>query len=150
MAESMTLNPDFLEFIELLNANEVRYLIVGGYAVVYHGYIRTTKDIDIWLEMTAENADRAVKAIEQFGLASFGLQASDFSEPDQIVQLGYPPRRIDILTTIPGVNFDECYAARVETTLDGVRTYFIDVESLKKNKQATGRPQDLADVDQLL
>ena len=124
MAETMTLNPDFLEFIESLNANDVRYLIVGGYAVAYHGYMRTTKDIDIWLEMTPENAARVVEAIEQFGLASFGLQASDFSEPDQIVQLGYPPRRIDILTTISGVNFDECYAARVETILDGVPCQF--------------------------
>lgn len=96
----MTLNQDFQEFIASLNANEVRYLVVGGYAVAFHGYLRSTKDIDVWLALTTENAERVVKAIEQFGLASFGLQPSDFAAPDQIIQLGSPPRRIDILTTI--------------------------------------------------
>lgn len=145
----MVLNQDFKEFIQSLNQNNVRYLIIGGYAVAFHGHPRYTKDIDIWIGMNQENAERLVKALADFGFASLGLQASDFSAPDQIVQLGYPPERIDLLTTPLGVDFDTCYQSRVQTELDGVQVNFIDLESLKKNKRATGRHQDLADVENL-
>lgn len=145
----MKLNRDFREFIELLNANQVRYLVVGGYAVALHGYPRYTKEIDIWIEMTPENAVRTLKALEQFGFGSLGLRESDFLVPDQIIQLGYPPNRIDLISTLPGVDFESCYASRVEVELEGIRINFIDLDNLKKNKKASGRLQDLADLEQL-
>jgi hypothetical protein len=143
------LNPDFKEFIQSLNANDVRYLVVGGYAVALHGYPRYTKDLDVWIEMTAENAARLVQALEQFGFGSLKLDTADFTVPDQIIQLGYPPRRIDILTTLPGVEFSACYPSRTVVEIDGARVNFIDLENLKKNKKATGRHQDLADLENL-
>jgi len=127
----------------------VRYLVVGGYAVALHGYPRYTKDMDVWVEMTTENASRVIEALNQFGFGSLDLKAADFMIPDQIIQLGYPPRRIDILTTLPGVEFSDCYASRVTTDMDGVSVNFIDLENLKKNKKATGRHQDLADLEAL-
>ena len=143
------LNQDFKEFVESLNDNQVRYLVVGGYAVALHGYPRYTKDLDVWIEISAENASRMVKALEQFGFASLGLKESDFLAPDQIIQLGYAPNRIDLISTMPGVEFDVCYASRVQIDIDGVQLDFIDLENLKKNKKATGRLQDLADLEQL-
>jgi len=143
------LNQDFKEFIQSLNDNGVHYLVVGGYAVALHGYPRYTKDIDIWVEMTAENASKILKALDQFGFGSLEVKPSDFTIPDQMLQLGRPPRRIDILTTLPGVDFSECYSERTIVELDGVSVNFIDLENLKKNKKATGRHQDLADLEKL-
>ena len=143
------LNQDFREFIRSLNDNGVRYLVIGGYAVALHGYPRYTKDIDIWIEMRADNAERMVAALEQFGFGSLGLQAADFLVPDQIVQLGYPPNRIDLITTPPGVEFDASYASRVEVMVDGEAVCFIDLENLRKSKRASGRLQDLADLENL-
>jgi hypothetical protein len=143
------LNQDFKEFIESLNDNGVRYLVVGGYAVALHGYPRYTKDMDIWVEMTVENASKIVKALDQFGFGSLDLKESDFTVPDQIIQLGYPPRRIDILTTLPGVEFSECFPLHVSVNIEDVPVNFIDIESLKRNKKATGRHQDLADLENL-
>jgi hypothetical protein len=143
------LNQDFREFIQSLNDNQVRYLVVGGYAVALHGYPRYTKDIDIWIEMTIENARSMVKALEQFGFASLGLKESDFLIEDQIIQLGYAPSRIDIITTLPGVEFMECYDKRVHVEIDSVEVNFIDLENLRKNKKASGRLQDLADLEKL-
>ena len=143
------LNQDFKEFIQSLNDNNVRYLVVGGYAVALHGYPRYTKDIDIWIESTQENADRLIDALDQFGFGTLGLKAEDFLEPDQIIQLGYAPNRIDLITTLVGVEFRSCYEARVEVRIDELKVSFIDVESLKKNKKASGRLQDLADVENL-
>lgn len=107
------LNPDFKEFIQSLNDKGVRYVVIGGYAVALHGYPRYTKDLDIWIEMTLENASRVMQALHQFGFASLGLKEDDFLVPDQVIQLGYPPRRIDLLTTLPGVNFDDCFPAHI-------------------------------------
>jgi predicted nucleotidyltransferase len=143
------LNQDFREFIQSLNDNRVRYLVIGGYAVALHGYPRYTKDMDVWIELSAENAARMVKALKQFGFGSLGLQASDFLEPDQVIQLGYPPARIDLITTAPGVEFESCYGSRVEVEIEGVVVNFIDLESLKTSKRATGRLQDLADLENL-
>lgn len=123
--------------------------MVGGYAVALHGYPRYTKDMDIWIERTPENAARLLKALEQFGFASLGLQESDFLEPDQIIQLGYPPRCIDLLTSLPGVEFQECYLGRVEVEIEGGTVPFISLEHLKQNKRASGRHQDLADLENL-
>lgn len=143
------LNQDFREFLQSLNDNGVRYLVIGGYAVALHGYPRYTKDIDIWIETSPENAARMVKALEQFGFASLGLQEADFLVPQQIVQLGYPPSRIDLISTPAGVDFAGCYASRVEVEIEGVTVHFIDLENLRRNKRATGRLQDLADLEHL-
>ena len=143
------LNRDFKEFIQSLNGNQVRYLIVGGYAVAFHGHPRYTKDIDIWIEMTEENSENAIQALEQFGFGSLGLKKEDFLIPDQIIQLGYPPSRIDLINTLSGVDFASCYASRLQIPIDGVQVNFIDLENLKKNKQASGRHQDLADLESL-
>lgn len=143
------LNPDFKAFIRSLNVNDVRYLVIGGYAVAFHGYPRYTRDLDIWIERSTDNSGRMVKALDQFGFGSLGLKEADFLAPDQIIQLGYPPSRIDLITTPPGVDFGKCHAARVEVEVDGVLVSFIDLENLKKNKRATGRHQDLADLENL-
>ena len=127
----------------------MRYLVVGGYAVAWHGYPRYTKDIDVWIENTPENATRVVQAIAQFGFASLGLQEADFLVPDQIIQLGYPPARIDILTTLPGVEFENCYMSRVQVEMEGIMVSYIDLENLKISKRASGRLQDLADIENL-
>lgn len=142
----MDLNPDFKEFIQLLNAHSVRYLVVGGYAVAFHGYPRNTKDIDIWLWLDASNADRLLHALADFGFRSLNFTAADFLEPDQIIQLGYPPARIDLLTTVPGVDFEDCYRTRLEVQLGDVTVSVIDLENLKRTKRASGRLQDLADL----
>ncbi|MFZ5994113.1 MAG: DUF6036 family nucleotidyltransferase [Thermodesulfobacteriota bacterium] len=143
------LSKDFKEFIQLLNENNVKYLVVGGYAVALHGYPRYTKDLDVWVELSLDNAGRILKALEKFGFGSLDLKADDFLEGDQIVQLGYPPNRIDILTTLKDLTFEDCYKSRVEIEIQGVHINFIDIDSLKKNKRATGRLQDLADVENL-
>jgi len=143
------LNQDFREFIQSLNDNHVRYLVVGGYAVALHGHPRYTKDIDIWIEMSPDNAINVVKALDRFGFGSLGLQVADFLVPDQIVQFGNPPSRIELFSTLPGVDFATCYPLRVQTEIDGVPVSFIYLDSLKKNKKAAGRLQDLADLENL-
>lgn len=143
------LNQDFKEFIQSLNDNQVRYLVIGGYAVALHGYPRYTKDIDIWIEMSPENATRMLQALEQFGFASLDLQPQDFMTPDQVIQLGYPPSRIDLLTTPDGVNFATCYDTKLEINIDDVLVNFIDLDNLRINKKASGRFQDLADLENL-
>ena len=145
----MILNQDFKEFIQSLNDNGVRYLVVGGYAVALHGHPRYTKDIDIWIDLSDVNAANMVKAIDQFGFGSLGLTAEDFLVPDQIIQLGYAPNRIDILTTVPGVDFAQCFDSRVRVEIDDITANFIDLDNLKKNKKASGRLQDLADLENL-
>jgi len=143
------LNQDFKEFIQSLNDNGVRYLVIGGYAVAFHGHPRYTKDMDVWIAMDAENAANMVKALDQFGFASLGLKAADFLASDQIIQLGYPPNRIDVITTATGVDFETCYATHIQSEVDGILVNFIDLENLKRNKMSAGRHQDLADVENL-
>jgi hypothetical protein len=143
------LNQDFKEFIQSLNDNNVMYLVIGAYAVAFYGYPRYTKDIDIWIDMNPTNASNIVKALAQFGFESLGLVASDFLVPEQIIQLGVPPNRIDLITTPSGVDFNTCYASRVQVEINDVIVNFIDLENLKKNKQASGRLQDLADLQNL-
>ena len=145
----MKLSPDFKEFIQSLNANSVRYLIVGGYAVAFHGHPRYTKDLDVWIRLEPGNAAGIVAALRQFGFGSLELQPADFLAVDQIIQLGYPPNRIALLPTLPGVQFDACYESRVVVEIDGGAVNFIDLENLKKNKAASGRFQDLADLENL-
>lgn len=145
----MIISPDFKEFITLLNRHDVRYLIVGGYAVAFHGHPRYTKDIDIWIERTKANANRLIAALDDFGFGSLGLKSEDFLQPGYTIQLGYPPNRIDLLTSLAALDFSACYAEKIHDELEGMPMYFIDVEHLKASKRASGRPQDLADVDNL-
>lgn len=113
------------------------------------GHPRYTKDIDIWIELADDNAANIVNALDQFGFGSLGLQAEDFLVPDQIIQPGYPPNRIGILTSLEGVEFTSRYATRVDVPIDNLTVHFIDLENLKKNKRAVGRYQDLADLEHL-
>lgn len=145
----MALNPDFKEFLESLNANNVRYLIVGGYAVAFHGHPRYTKDLDIWIERSQANATRLVKAINDFGFGSLKLNAKDFLQPGEIVQFGNPPNRIELFTSLKGVDFKKCFASRVRVDYGGIKANVIDLDGLKKNKKAVGRAQDLADLENL-
>ena len=146
---NMELNPDFKEFLQSLNENDVRYLVVGGYAVAFHGHPRYTKDIDIWIDLEEQNARKVVKALVDFGFSSLNLTPADFLEPDNVIQLGYPPRRIDLLIGLEGAAFEESYLARLEEEIEGIRVCFIDRENLARLKRAAGRPQDLADLDNL-
>ena len=143
------LNQDFKEFIQLLNDNQVKYLVIGGYAVAVHGHPRYTKDIDIWIEISEENAQKLVTALTQFGFESLGLTSEDFQTPHQIIQLGYPPNRIDLITNPDGIDFQTCYDSKIEVTLNDVPVKFINLDNLKKNKLASGRLQDLADLEKL-
>jgi predicted nucleotidyltransferase len=142
------LNRDFKEFVELLNARRVEYLLVGGYALAAHGHPRYTGDIDFWVRPTEDNLARLLDALNDFGFGSLGLGVSDFGG-DTVVQLGQPPRRIDLLTAIDGVTFDECFARRERVEFGGVGLNIIGLEDFKANKRASGRHKDLADLEAL-
>lgn len=145
----LQLADDFKEFLRLLNAHRVRYLLIGGFAVGYHGYPRSTNDIDVWVEMSHDNASKLVAVIEEFGFALPQLTLDLFLQPDKIVRMGVPPMRIEVLTTISGVKFEECFSGRVEDEIDGVPVNLIGLAHLKENKQASGRHKDLDDLDNL-
>jgi hypothetical protein len=142
----MELSRDFSEFIASCVAHEVRFMIVGGYAVAAHGHPRFTKDLDVWVWVDEQNANRLVAALEDFGFGSVGLTADDFLEEGMVVQLGYPPKRIDIITQVDGVEFAPCWDRHIEIAIGSQRAPFISVEDLLTNKKASGRPQDLADA----
>jgi predicted nucleotidyltransferase len=143
------LPPDFKEFLKLLNAHQVEYLLVGGYAVGYYGYPRATADIDLWIAINPANADKTVAVLKEFGFNVPDLSPELFLKEWQIVRLGVPPVRIELATTISGVNFDECYPLRVIDKLDGVDVNLISLKHLKLNKKAAGRHKDLADLENL-
>lgn len=142
------LNSDFKEFSELLNGNGVEYMVVGGYALAAHGHPRYTGDIDFWISPEPSNVERLLKALHEFGFGSLGLTAGDF-DADNVIQLGHPPRRIDLSTGIDGVEFAACWARKESVDVGGVRLNLIGLEDLKTNKLAAGRPKDLADLDAL-
>ncbi len=133
----------------MLNARRVEYLLIGGYAVGYHGYPRATADMDIWIALNPANAEKVVGVLKEFGFDAPDLSPQLFLREWQIIRLGLPPLRIEIATTISGVDFAECYVQRVEDTLDGVEVKLISREHLKRNKAASGRHQDLADLEHL-
>lgn len=152
----MHLSPDFRELAESFLSREVRFLIgfaglaaVGAHALAVHGHPRYTGDVDVWTEPTPENAARVVAALSDFGFGGVGLTAADFSMPDQVVHLGYPPNRIDLLTGRSGVTFEACYPGRMVVDAGGLTLPVIGRDCLRANKRATGRPQDLADLDAL-
>ncbi len=140
---------DFKEFLKLLNAHQVEYLLIGGYAVGYHGYPRATVDMDIWIAMNPANSQRIVTVLKEFGFDLPELSPELFLKEWQIIRLGVPPVRIDLATTLSGVNFNECYAERIADILDGVKVNLISLRHLKINKKASGRHQDLADLENL-
>src|SRR5262245_31241482 len=129
----MNLPKDFKEFIELLNSNEVRYLLVGGYAVGYHGYPRPTGDIDFLVEPRGDNAAKIIRTLEEFGFGSVELKVEDFTSHNQVIQLGYPPNRIDIITSAAAVPFDEAWQERVEAEIDGMPVKLISKRLLIAN-----------------
>jgi predicted nucleotidyltransferase len=144
------LQADLKEFIELLNSHSVEYLIVGGHAVAFHGHPRYTGDIDFFIRATHSNAQRLLATLNGFGFGGVGITERDLLEPERIVQLGQPPNRIDILTSISGVDFDSAWASRIESTMDDQPVIMIGWNELLRNKKAAGRQKDLADVDKLL
>jgi len=143
------LDEDFSEFVALLARHDVRYMIVGGYALAAHGLPRATGDLDAWVWTDADNASRLLAALDDFGFGGIGIAHADLTSPDCVVQLGYPPYRIDLLTRITGVDFDEAWSRHIDVVLAGVIVPFIGREDLIANKRATGRPQDVADVQRL-
>jgi len=143
----MQLHPHFREFLQSLNENRVKYLVVGGYAVGFHGYPRSTADLDIWVKPDAENAVSLVAAMR-----SLGFEVADppaLERPDRMLGIGVPPVCIEIMTSVSGVTFDDCYGQRDTLDLEGLEVPVIDRENLRKNKLATGRHKDLADVENL-
>lgn len=149
MRRTQMLSRDFKEFVALLNAHGAEYLVVGGYAMAVHGRPRQTGDLDIWLKRDHDNALRVMAALQDFGFGDLGLSTGDFEIRDQVVQLGYPPFRIDLLTDIDGVAFDAAWPSRFEHQLGDLRIPFIGLDALKANKRASGRPRDIDDLENL-
>ncbi len=145
----MEVQPDFKELLALFNAHDVEYMIVGGYALAFHGAPRFTGDLDLYVKPTPDNARRILNALREFGFESLELTPRDFQEPDKVIQLGVPPVRVDILTAISGVSWDQAEASQVEGTYGDVPVYFIGRDQLVANKRAAGRKRDLADLEAL-
>jgi hypothetical protein len=141
---------DFKDFLKLLNSQQAEYLLIGGYAVGYYGYPRATADIDIWIAINPANARKVAGVIQEFfGAEIEGATAELFLQENKIARMGRPPFRIEILTTISGVRFDECFAERVIDRIDGVDVNLISLKHLKVNKKASGRLKDLNDLEHL-
>jgi predicted nucleotidyltransferase len=143
------LSQDFKEFAELLNSNGVEYLVVGGYALAAHGRPRYTGDLDFWVGTSTENAVRLLRALAQFGFGSLDISLADLTTPENVIQLGFPPRRIDLLTSIDGVEFAASFQKKMDVVIDGLTLHFISLEDFKANKRASGRLQDRADLESL-
>ena len=143
------LPPDFRDFLKLLNLRKIKYLLIGGYAVGYYGYPRATADMDIWTAISEENAKKMIMAIKDFGMNTPDLTESIFLKPGKIIRMGYPPIRIEVLTEISGVNFEQCYTRCKETKIDGIKVKIISFKDLLKNKKASGRHKDLNDLENL-
>ena len=146
---TINLPQDFKEFLKLLNAHRVKYLLIGGYAVAYYGYPRATADMDVRIEVETANADKIVAALKEFGFDLPELSAELFLTPEKIIRMGEPPFRIEIVTSISGVTFEDCYTSRVIDELDGVPVSLIGLIDLKENKKASGRYKDLDDLQNL-
>jgi len=142
-------NPDFSDLLKLFNGNHVKYLIVGGYAVAYHSEPRYTKDLDLWIEATPENAALVFQALRQFGAPLKGLAPLDFTQEGYVYSVGIPPVRVDVLMSLSGITFEDAWNTRVESEFGGEPTQFISREHLLRAKRASGRPQDLMDASAL-
>ena len=140
---------DFKEFLKSLNSNRVEYLLIGGYAVSIYGHVRATNDLDVWVNVTPENATRIRHALHEFGFAEELLTSDLFLSPNNVVRMGVPPIRIEILTSISGVEFECCYAEREMIQIEDVAVPVISLARLRQNKAASGRAKDLADLENL-
>jgi hypothetical protein len=140
---------DFKEFLKLLNEKAVKYLLIGGYAVGYHGHPRATNDMDIWVDIDPDNAEKVIVVLREFGFDLPELTPDLFLKANRIVRMGNPPIRIEITTSVSGVEFGECYTSRVVDNCDGIEVNIIDLHHLKINKKAAGRLKDLADLENL-
>lgn len=147
--DTIRLPQDFREFLRLLNFYEVEYLIVGGFAVGYHGYPRATGDMDIWVATSPENADKMVSVLKEFGFNVPELNAALFMKKRQVIRMGAPPIRIEVLTDISGVSFKECYENRITDFVDDISVNIISSEHLRRNKKASGRIKDINDLEHL-
>lgn len=143
------LHPDFKDFLRLLNSHDVRYMLVGGYAVGYHGYPRATGDMDIWIETSESNSTKLASAFREFGMPGDAITEDLFLEKDKVIRMGVPPVRIKIITGASGVDFNECYSKREIIEIDAIPINFISLQDLKKNKRAAGRHKDLEDLEHL-
>jgi hypothetical protein len=147
----VTLLPqDFKEFLRLLNAHRVEYLVIGGYAVAHYGYPRPTADFDVWIALSPTNAERAVAAISAFGFSQPMLTPELLLEPNRIIRMGVPPMRLEVMNTIDGVEFSDCFARREQTVLDdAIPVNLISLDDLKRNKRASNRAKDRDDLEHL-
>ena len=148
MAE-IELHPDFKDFLRLLNLHSAKYMLVGGYAVGYHGYPRATADMDIWVESSESNAEKIVAVFRDFGMPPEAISKDLFLERGQVIRMGVPPVRIEIITGASGVDFKECYSRRQIILIDEVPVSFISLQDLKANKQAAARHKDMEDLEHL-
>ncbi|MEI7898684.1 MAG: nucleotidyltransferase [bacterium] len=146
---TIRLHPDFREFLKLLNAARVDYLLIGGYAVGYYGYSRTTLDMDVWIAVRADNAKKMANVMVRFGFPKKSVAESVFMEKGKVLRMGLPPVRLEILTDISGVTFDDCYDRRNRVTVDGIQVNLIGFEDLLRNKASSGRHKDLDDLEHL-
>jgi len=145
----MHLSKDLREFVALLNSKQIDYLVVGAFAVGWHGHMRFTADIDFLVGTRPENSELVVAALKEFGFGSLGITVEDLSRPDQFVQLGAKPNRIDLITSIAAVDFETAWKNRVPGTLDGLPVNYISMDDLIRNKESTGRGKDALDAEEL-
>ena len=143
------LHPDFKDFLRLLNSHNVRYLLVGGYAVGYHGYPGATGDMDIWIELSESNSKKIASASRDFGMPEKAISEELFLETNKVIRMGVPPVRLEVITSASGVDFNECYSNREVFEIDGIPINVISLQDLKKNKRAVGRHKDLDDIEHL-
>lgn len=143
------LHPDFKDFLRLLSSHGVEYLLVGGYAVGYHGYPRATGGMDVWIPANESNAHKAAAVLRDFGMPEGEISDEMFLERDRIIRMGVPPVRIEVITGASGVDFAECYSRRDVIEIDGIPVNFISLEDLKANKRACGRHKDADDLEHL-
>jgi hypothetical protein len=144
--ETHLLNPDYRDILSLFNEEKVEYLVVGAYALAYHGLPRATGDIDVWIHRSEENAERVWRALLRFGVPLYDLTKEELKQPGTVFQVGVAPRRIDILTSIDGVDFEEAEPERKQVEIEGITIPIIGRKHLLQNKRATGRLQDKVDV----
>ncbi len=146
----MTLIPqEFKEFLQLLNQHNVDYILLGGFAVCYHGYPRTTNDIDIWISFKKENIEKVRLVLKDFGFGLPEIYKDEFWEYGKIIRMGQPPLRIELISVASGIEFDNCFSQCVQEEIDGIPINIISIEHLKINKKASGRKKDLNDLENL-
>jgi predicted nucleotidyltransferase len=147
--DGIELHPDFKDFLRLLNSHRVEYLLVGGYAVGYHGYPRATGDLDIWISVNETNAERTASVLRDFGMSDREVTRELFLERDKIIRMGLPPVQIEVITGASGVSFPDCFSRRETVEIDDIQVNLISLDDLKANKRAAGRHRDLEDLEHL-